>query len=55
MSYPGSRVIGVDVDEPAIRVCGLRKAYADNVAVDGVDLVVARGEIFALLGPNGAG
>jgi len=36
-------------------VRGLRKAYGDNVAVDGVDLVVARGEIFALLGPNGAG
>jgi ABC-2 type transport system ATP-binding protein len=39
----------------AIRVRGLRKAYGDNVAVDGVDLDVARGEIFALLGPNGAG
>ena len=39
----------------AIRVRGLRKAYADNVAVDGVDLDVAHGEVFALLGPNGAG
>jgi ABC-2 type transport system ATP-binding protein len=45
----------MDVDEPAIRVRGLRKSYADAVAVDGVDLEVARGEIFALLGPNGAG
>ena len=34
---------------------GLRKAYGDNVAVDGVDLDVHRGEVFALLGPNGAG
>jgi len=41
--------------ETAIEVRGLRKAYRDNVAVDGVDLDVARGEIFALLGPNGAG
>ncbi|NUT31673.1 MAG: ABC transporter ATP-binding protein [Hamadaea sp.] len=39
----------------AISVAGLRKSYRDKVAVDGVDLDVARGEIFALLGPNGAG
>jgi ABC-2 type transport system ATP-binding protein len=41
--------------EPAIDVRGLRKAYQDTVAVDGVDLRVERGEVFALLGPNGAG
>jgi ABC-2 type transport system ATP-binding protein len=41
--------------EPAIDVRGLRKAYRDTVAVDGVDLRVERDEIFALLGPNGAG
>ena len=34
---------------------GLRKSYGDNVAVDGVDLEVQRGEIFGLLGPNGVG
>jgi len=39
----------------AISVSGLRKSYQDKAAVDGVDLSVARGEIFALLGPNGAG
>jgi ABC-2 type transport system ATP-binding protein len=39
----------------AIRVRGLRKAYGENVAVGGVDLDVASGEVFALLGPNGAG
>ncbi|RKQ91053.1 ABC-2 type transport system ATP-binding protein [Solirubrobacter pauli] len=39
----------------AIRVRGLRKAYGDHVALDGVDLTVARGEVLALLGPNGAG
>ncbi len=42
-------------DETAIRVRGLRKAYRGAVAVDGVDLDVRRGEVFALLGPNGAG
>ncbi|MEU4421318.1 ABC transporter ATP-binding protein [Actinoplanes sp. NPDC024001] len=39
----------------AIEVSGLRKTYRDRDAVAGIDLVVARGEIFALLGPNGAG
>jgi ABC-2 type transport system ATP-binding protein len=39
----------------AIRVTGLRKAYRDTVAVDGIDLEVYRGEVFSLLGPNGAG
>jgi ABC-2 type transport system ATP-binding protein len=39
----------------AISVSGLRKSYQDKTAVDGLDLSVARGEIFALLGPNGAG
>jgi ABC-2 type transport system ATP-binding protein len=44
----------VDTDT-ALRVRGLRKKYGDLIAVDGLDLDVRRGEIFALLGPNGAG
>jgi ABC-2 type transport system ATP-binding protein len=40
---------------PALRVQGLRKAYSDVVAVDGLDLHVDAGECFGLLGPNGAG
>jgi ABC-2 type transport system ATP-binding protein len=40
---------------PALRVQGLRKAYSDVVAVDGLDLEVEAGECFGLLGPNGAG
>ena len=44
-----------DADTPALRVQGLRKAYGDVVAVDGLDLTVRRGECFGLLGPNGAG
>jgi ABC-2 type transport system ATP-binding protein len=39
----------------AVRVRGLRKAYGDFTALDGVDLTVTRGEVLALLGPNGAG
>ena len=34
---------------------GVRKAFADVQAVDGLDLEVAQGECFGLLGPNGAG
>jgi ABC-2 type transport system ATP-binding protein len=39
----------------ALLVRNLRKAYADVVAVDGIDLRVDTGECFGLLGPNGAG
>ena len=39
----------------SLAVRGLRKAYGDVVAVDGIDLEVRAGECFGLLGPNGAG
>ncbi|WP_371784219.1 ABC transporter ATP-binding protein [Streptosporangium subroseum] len=39
----------------AVQVNGLHKSYHGAPAVDGVDLTIADGEIFALLGPNGAG
>ena len=39
----------------AIEVRGLTKSYGGVHAVRGIDLTVARGQIFALLGPNGAG
>ena len=38
-----------------LEIRGLRKAYGDIVALDGVDLDIAAGEVCALLGPNGAG
>jgi ABC-2 type transport system ATP-binding protein len=40
---------------PAIAATGLRKSFGDTLALDGIDLEVAEGTIFALLGPNGAG
>src|SRR5215472_11984713 len=40
---------------PAISVTGLRKSFGDKVVLDGIDLTVPEGKIFALLGPNGAG
>lgn len=39
----------------AITVSGLTKHYGDKHAVDGLDLEIFTGEVFALLGPNGAG
>jgi ABC-2 type transport system ATP-binding protein len=39
----------------AVVVRGLQKRYGERIAVAGIDLDVARGEVFALLGPNGAG
>jgi ABC-2 type transport system ATP-binding protein len=39
----------------AIHAEGLVRRFGDNIAVDGVDLKVAMGEIYGFLGPNGAG
>jgi ABC-2 type transport system ATP-binding protein len=39
----------------AIIANGLRKSFDGKVVLDGVDLTVASGTVFALLGPNGAG
>ncbi|MGY1617759.1 ABC transporter ATP-binding protein [Geodermatophilus sp. SYSU D00691] len=51
---PGADVGAVD-PAAAISIRGLVKRYGDSTAVDGLDLDIRRGEIFALLGPNGAG
>ena len=48
-------VVGAPVDGPAVRVKGLVKSYGGVPALEGVDLEIEHGEIFALLGPNGAG
>jgi ABC-2 type transport system ATP-binding protein len=47
--------MSVGSSKPALRVSGLRKAYQDVIAVNGLDLEVRAGECFGLLGPNGAG
>ncbi|HEX6286195.1 MAG TPA: ATP-binding cassette domain-containing protein [Acidimicrobiia bacterium] len=44
-----------DTRQPAIAVEGLQKKYGDNVVLDGVDLKVQPGSVYALLGPNGSG
>ncbi|MGW0808752.1 ATP-binding cassette domain-containing protein [Nonomuraea sp. NPDC002799] len=40
---------------PAIELAGLRKAFGEHVVLDGIDLTVPAGSVFAMLGPNGAG
>jgi ABC-2 type transport system ATP-binding protein len=42
------------IETPALQLLGLRKAFGAP-AVDGLDLTVPPGQIYALLGPNGAG
>jgi ABC-2 type transport system ATP-binding protein len=39
----------------AITLSGLRKSYGEKTVLDGIDLSVPEGTVFALLGPNGAG
>jgi ABC-2 type transport system ATP-binding protein len=40
---------------PAVSTDGLRKSYGEVVVLDGIDLDIPEGTVFALLGPNGAG
>ncbi|AEW98309.1 daunorubicin resistance protein DrrA family ABC transporter ATP-binding protein [Streptantibioticus cattleyicolor] len=43
-------------DSPfAVSAVGLRKSYGDKTVLDGIDLRIPAGSVFALLGPNGAG
>ena len=39
----------------AVEIWGLRKSFGDNLVLDGIDLFVTEGTVFALLGPNGSG
>jgi ABC-2 type transport system ATP-binding protein len=45
----------VKIMQNAIEVSGLRKSFGHTVALDGLDLTVAAGEVHGFLGPNGAG
>ena len=56
VTAPGAAPATSPLDaDAAISIRGLVKRYGDRNAVDGLDLDIRRGEIFALLGPNGAG
>src|SRR5689334_3537942 len=43
------------VDDPQIELIGVRKVFGDVTAVEGANLTVADGELFAILGPSGSG
>ena len=45
----------ITLTAPAISTRAVRKSFGEHIVLDGVDLTVAEGTIFALLGPNGAG
>jgi ABC-2 type transport system ATP-binding protein len=45
----------VNGNDDVINASGLRRQFRQAVALDGLDLTVARGEVHGLLGPNGAG
>src|SRR6188508_1901183 len=42
-------------DGVLLRAAGVRKRFGATVALDGVDLELARGEVHAIIGENGAG
>ncbi|MEU0084497.1 ATP-binding cassette domain-containing protein [Streptomyces sp. NPDC006274] len=50
-----SRREGGSQPPAAVSTVGLRKSYGDKTVLDGIDLRIPAGTVFALLGPNGAG
>ncbi|WP_331749514.1 ATP-binding cassette domain-containing protein (plasmid) [Streptomyces sp. NBC_00984] len=52
---PTSRQGGVRPSPAAISAVGLRRSFGDKTVLDGIDLHIPAGSVFALLGPNGAG
>ncbi|NGO15533.1 ATP-binding cassette domain-containing protein [Streptomyces sp. HC44] len=52
---PTSRQVDGQPSPAAVSTVGLRKSYGDKTVLDGIDLHIPAGSVFALLGPNGAG
>jgi len=47
--------VAIDTRDAVVRVTAFKKRYKKQVAVDGIDLVIRRGEMYGLIGPDGAG
>ena len=54
-AYPGQYATPVLPPDAAVATWGLTKSFGTKMAVNGLNLVVRRGEFFGFLGPNGAG
>ncbi|MER5365913.1 ATP-binding cassette domain-containing protein [Streptomyces sp. NBC_01768] len=52
---PTPRTDGGQPPVLAVSTADLRKSYGDKTVLDGIDLRIPAGTVFALLGPNGAG
>ncbi|MFF5717006.1 ATP-binding cassette domain-containing protein [Streptomyces buecherae] len=52
---PTSKKVDGLAPTTAVSAVGLRKSYGDKTVLDGIDLHIPTGTVFALLGPNGAG
>ncbi|OKI11912.1 ATP-binding cassette domain-containing protein [Streptomyces sp. CB03911] len=52
---PTPRTSDAQLPPAAVSAIGLRKSYGDKTVLDGIDLRIPAGSVFALLGPNGAG
>jgi ABC-2 type transport system ATP-binding protein len=52
---PTPRRRGGQPSPAAVSAVGLRKSYGEKTVLDGIDLHIPAGSVFALLGPNGAG
>ncbi|MER5869796.1 ATP-binding cassette domain-containing protein [Streptomyces sp. NPDC002044] len=55
MPIPAPKNAGDPRPPAAVSAVGLRKSYGDKTVLDGIDLHIPPGSVFALLGPNGAG
>ena len=55
MNAPGDERIGRGANQPKIALRGLRKAFAGQVVLDGLDLEVGRGESMVVIGCSGVG
>jgi len=56
VASPKAERAGTGIDNDfAVQTLNLSRKFGDLTAVDGIDLNIKKGELFALLGPNGAG
>ena len=56
VNMPAAKVVRPERDQaPAIIARGLTRRFGNVVAVDHVDLTVARAQVYGFLGPNGSG